>query len=161
MGVTYSTVVFHLGRGTNHALRVHLHVTVVDTTAYDVLLGTEFMTTVRGAYNSYTEMFSYQWSGLDGRLKQHTVSTPCHSPSPPLIAYACFGGLLSGEADLQNVQGASDDIIPVDEYIGYHISTLQLVAVRIQHFAEACVRTESVRLCKEVGEDVRTTPYRH
>ena len=43
LGVTYSTVEFYLGRGTPHALSVHLHVTVVDTTAYDVLLGTEFM----------------------------------------------------------------------------------------------------------------------
>ena len=47
LGVTYSTVEFYLGRGTPHALSVHLHVTVVDTTAYDVLLGTEFMAAVR------------------------------------------------------------------------------------------------------------------
>ena len=71
LGVTYSTVEFYLGRGTSHALSVHLHVTVVDTTAYDVLLGTEFMAAVRGAYDSYTKMFTYRWNGLDGRLRQH------------------------------------------------------------------------------------------
>ena len=57
LGVTYSSVEFYLGRGTPHALSVHLHVTVVDTTAYDVLLGTEFMAAVRGAYDIYTETF--------------------------------------------------------------------------------------------------------
>ena len=41
----------------------------------------------------------------------------------------------------------------MDEDIGYHTSPLQLAAVRIQHLAKACERTESVRLCKEVGED--------
>ena len=69
LGVTYSPVEFYLGRGTSHALSVHLHVTVVDTTAYDVLLGTEFMAAVRGAYDSYTEIFTYRWSGIDGRLR--------------------------------------------------------------------------------------------
>ena len=135
------------------ALSVHLHVTVVDTTAYDVLLGTEFMAAVRGAYDIYTEMFTYRWNGINGRLRQHTVSAPCHSPSPPLIAYACFSGLLSGEADLQDVQGADDDVIPVEEDIGYHTSPLQLAAIRLQHLAEACDRTESVRLCEEVRVD--------
>ena len=124
LGVTYSTIEFTLGRGTNHALSVLLHVTVVDTTAYDVLLGIEFMTAVRGAYDSYTEMFTYRWTGIDRRLKQHAVSAPCHSPSPPLIAYAYFGGLLSGEADLQDVQGADDDVIPAEEDMGYHTSPL-------------------------------------
>ena len=82
------------------------------------------MAAERGAYDIYTEMFTYRWYGINGRLRQHTVSAPCHSPSPPLIAYACFSGLLSGEADLQDVQGANDDVIPVEEDIGYHTSPL-------------------------------------
>ena len=69
LGVTYSPVEFNLGRGTPHALSVKLLVSVVDTTAYDVLLGTEIMAIVRGAYDSYTKMFTYRWNGVDGRLQ--------------------------------------------------------------------------------------------
>ena len=131
LGATYSTVEFYLGRGTSHALSVHLHVTVVDTTAYDVILGTWFMAAVRGAYDSYTEMFITRWNGIDGRLRQHTVPAPCHSPSPPLIAYACFIGLLSGEAELQDVQGADDAVIPAEEDFGYHTSPFHLAEVHL------------------------------
>ena len=60
MGVNYATVEFYLGRGTPLALSVHLHVIVVDTTAYDVLLGTKFMAAVRGVYDTYTKMFTYR-----------------------------------------------------------------------------------------------------
>ena len=51
------------------------------------------------------------------------------------------------------MQGADDDVIPMEEDIGYHTSPLQLAAVRLQHLAEACDRTESVRLCEEVRVD--------
>ena len=51
------------------------------------------------------------------------------------------------------MQGADDAIIPAKEDIGYHTSPLQLAAVRLQNLAEACDRTESVRLCEEVRVD--------
>ena len=68
LGETYALVEFSLGRGTSHALSVSLNVTAVDTTAYDVLLSTEFIAAVRGIYDMYTEKFSYRWKGVDGRL---------------------------------------------------------------------------------------------
>ena len=58
LGKTYAPVEFNLGRGTSHALSVDLLVTVVDTTAYDVLMGTEFIAAVRGTYDIYTEKFT-------------------------------------------------------------------------------------------------------
>ena len=150
LGVTYSPIEFYLRRGTPHAISVKLHASVVDTSAYDVLLGTEFMAAVRGAYDSYTEMFTYRWNGLDGRLRQHAVPAPCHSPTPPLIAYACFGGLLSGESELQDVEDNDDIIIPTEEDIGYHTSPLQLAALHLRNQVGECAHAKSVRLCKEV-----------
>ena len=150
LGVTYSPVEFNLGRGTPHALSVKILVSVVDTTAYDMLLGTEFMAAVRGAYDSYTEMFTYRWNGVDGRLQQYAVPAPCHSPTPPLIAYACFGGLLNGESELQDVEKNDDMVIPTEEDIGYHASPLQLAALHLQNLAEEYAHAESVRLCEEV-----------
>ena len=76
LGVTYSTVEFYLGRGPSRALSVHLHVTVVDTTAYDVLRGTEFMAAVRGAYDSYTKMFTYR-----ARSMANCVNKRCQQPA--------------------------------------------------------------------------------
>ena len=48
LGVTHGKVKFTFSRGTPHMLSVWLLVTVVDTTAYDVLLGTEFKAAMRG-----------------------------------------------------------------------------------------------------------------
>ena len=45
-----------LSRTEGHS--VDLLVTVVDTTAYDVLMGTEFIAAVRGTYDIYTEKFT-------------------------------------------------------------------------------------------------------
>ena len=95
-----------------------MFVTIVNTTAYDVLLGMEFMTAVGGAYDAYTEKLKYRWTGDDERAHTHDLSAPCHVATPPLIAYACFGGLLSGEAKLQDVQGADENTIPEDEEFG-------------------------------------------
>ena len=52
LGVPYGKVKFTLARGTPHMYTVWLFVTIVDTTAYDVLLGMEFMAAVGGAYDA-------------------------------------------------------------------------------------------------------------
>ena len=80
----------------------------------------------------------------------HEICAPCHTASPPLIAYACFSGLLDGEADLQDVQDANDEVIPVEGDFGFHSSPLLLAAINTSTLREACDRTESVRLCEEV-----------
>ena len=77
--------------------------TVVDTTAYDVLLGMEFMKVVKGVYDFYTEKFIYRWEEEISNLHFSTVSAPCHSTTPPLVAETCFSGLISSEAELQVV----------------------------------------------------------
>lgn len=82
-------VKFTLARGTAHMRTAEKIVTVVDTTEYDVLLGTEFMAALGRAYDTYTEMFKCKLIGSDGKLNSHKISAPCHSPSP-IIAYACL-----------------------------------------------------------------------
>ena len=60
LGVTRQKLKFTLGRGSTNSCTIELHVTVVDTTAYDMLLGIEFMRAFNGVYDSYTELFSYR-----------------------------------------------------------------------------------------------------
>ena len=95
LGVTQQKLKFTLGRGSTNSCTVELHVTVVDTTAYDMLLGMEFVRAFNGAYDSYTELFSYRWHDVNGRMLSHGISASCHTSSPPVVAYACFEGLIS------------------------------------------------------------------
>ena len=60
LGKTKTKLKLTLGRGTNNLCVVELHATVVDTTAYDVILGMEFVVAVMGAYDAYTELFTYR-----------------------------------------------------------------------------------------------------
>ena len=94
---------------------VELHATVVDTKSYDVILGMEFVTAVMGAYDAYTEKFTYRWGDGESGLQSHAISAPCHTSTPPVVAYACFGGLICSEAELQDVVGAGDNTIPEDD----------------------------------------------
>ena len=116
LGVTKEKLKFTLGRGTDKLCVVELHATVVDTTAYDVILGMEFVTAVKGAYDAYTERFTYRWDDGEGGLQSHAISAPYHTPTPPVVAYACFGGLICSEAQLQDVVGV-DKIIPGIPYV--------------------------------------------
>ena len=72
-----------------------------------MLLGKEFMTSVGGENGTYTEMFKYCWTNPDGELRSHEILAPGHTASPPLYAYAYFGGLTNNEAELQDVQDAA------------------------------------------------------
>ena len=60
LGVTKNKLKFTLGRGSDNLCVVELHATVVDTTTYDVILGMEFVTVVKGAYDAYTEKITYR-----------------------------------------------------------------------------------------------------
>lgn len=90
-----------------------------------------------GAYDAFTNMFTYRWMDLEGVLQSHVVSATCHVSSPPLIAYA-FGGLISIEAELQDMQGVDDDNIPKDDNFGFHSSPLQLAATQLSQLSQAC-----------------------
>ena len=93
---------------------------------------------MEGAYDTWTELFKYRWLGQDGAIHSHEISAPCHSPTPPLVAYAYFGGFISNEEELQDVEGAHDDIIPPDDDYGFHFSPHQLAAVQLHNLAAAC-----------------------
>ena len=54
LGITNTKLKFTLATGIDHECMVELHATVVDTTAYDVIMGMEFVAAVRGAYDAYT-----------------------------------------------------------------------------------------------------------
>ena len=77
LGVSQGKVKFTFGRGTPHMHKIWLFVTIVDTAAYDVLLGMEFMTTMGGAYDTYTEQFKCRWTGSNGVAHVHEISAPC------------------------------------------------------------------------------------
>ena len=115
LGVTKNKLKFTLGRGTDNLCVVELHAIVVDTTTYDVILEMVFATAVMGAYDAYTEKFTYRWGDGKGGLQSHSIFAPCHTSTPPVVACACFTGLISNEAELHNVQGAEDDIILEDD----------------------------------------------
>ena len=52
------------------------------TPAYNILLGMEFIRAARGAYDSYTRLFTYRYFGPDGCLKSSSLSAPV---TPPLL----------------------------------------------------------------------------
>ena len=125
LGITKTKLKFTLGRGTEHMCVVELEATVVDTKAYDVILGMEFVTAVMGAYDSYTEQFKYRWYNAEGQMQSYSISAPCHSKAPPLMAYAYFGGLISSATELQDVVGSDEDFLPLDDDFGFHTSPHQ------------------------------------
>ena len=125
MGITKNKLKFRLGRGTYNPCVVELSMTVVDTIAYDVLLGMEFIRAVKGSYDSYTEKFIYRTEDEIGHLRSSSLSAPCHAVTRPLVAYAYFGGLVSSSEELQDVLSAFEDTIPEDDDFGFHTSPLQ------------------------------------
>ena len=94
MGQTAAKLEFILSRGTERELRVTLTALVLDTNAYCALLGTEFITTTCGGYDSYTEKFKYRYLAADGVLHSFELSAQCHSATPPLVVYAFVVGLI-------------------------------------------------------------------
>ena len=105
-------------------------------------------------YFAYTELFTYRWEDGSGKLRAHSLSAPCHTAVLPVIAYACFGGLISNAAELQDVQDADEDLTSDEEW-GYHTSPLQLAAFQLSSLAQACEAEDMVRMQKEVrGRDL-------
>ena len=133
--MTKNKLKFTLGRGTCNLCVVELHATVVDTTAYDVIMGMEFITAMMGAYDAYTERFTYRWSDGGNGLQSNSIFAPCHTSTPPVVAYACFTGLINNEAEMQDVEGAEDDTIPEDDDWGYHTSPSQLAGAQLSLFS--------------------------
>ena len=78
---------------------------VVDTNAYCTLLGTKFITVTCGGYDSYTEKFKYRYPSADGVMHSFELSAPCHSVTPPLVAYAFAVGLIDAAEDFLDVLG--------------------------------------------------------
>ena len=122
-----------------------------------MLLGIEFMRVAKGAYDSYTEMFHYRLEDESGNLHSTGIAAPCHTTTRRVVAYAYFAGLISSEAEMQDVQGGfedtileEEDIIPEDEDYGYHTSPLQLAATQLSDLFLACEHETEVRMRKEV-----------
>ena len=107
--------------------------TIIDTPAYNILLGMEFIRVARGAYDLYTGLFTYRYFGSDGRLKSSSLSAPCHTSTPPVVAAAFMVGLIDEAAKLLDVQGTSDDQSPSEEdkEDGYHSAPHQMAAIRL------------------------------
>ena len=122
LGVTHQKLKFTQGRGTANSASVELQVTVVDTTAYDMLLGMDFVREFNGVYESYTEKFSYKWHDATGNMLTHSIFAPCHTTAPLVVAYACFEGLIISPEELLDVQGRHKDIVSEDNHWGWRTS---------------------------------------
>ena len=148
---------FTPGRGTEHEMVIETVVTVVDTTAYDILLGMDFVAAALGGYDSYTELFTYRWEDRNRKLREHSITTPCHTTTPPVMGYACFSGLISSEAKLEDVQSSCEESIleEEEEKFGYHSSPHQLAVAQLSRRVEADERENEVRVSEEVrGHDL-------
>ena len=51
----------------------------------------------------------------NSNLISHSLSAPCHTLTPPVVAVAFMVGLIDEAADLLDVQSAIDNQIPKDE----------------------------------------------
>ena len=95
-------------------------------------------------------MFTYISTDSDGETQSHQFSAPCHSETPPLVAYAYFTDLISNEKELQDVQGLHDDIIPPSDLFDFRDTPRQMMST-IQH--ETTIQEAAkVRLQKEVRD---------
>ena len=107
LGITRTKLKFNLGHGTDNPYVVEMAVTVVDTVAYDVLLGMEFIRAVKGSYYSYTERFTYRAMDAGGHLRSSTINAPCHTVTRPVVAYACFAGPIDNRRTCRRSRVAS------------------------------------------------------
>ena len=82
LGVTPMKIMFTLAHKTLHQCQAEFQVTIVNTLAYDALLGMYFFTAMGGAYDTWTEMFTYRWTDSDGEIQSHQLSALCHSEVP-------------------------------------------------------------------------------
>ena len=98
---------------------------------------------------------TYRWdNGSDG-LRSHSIPAPYHASLLPVMAYACFGGLISNAPKLQDVEDTDEDLKYPDEEWGYHASPLQLAAFQLSSLTQACEAEDMVRAQKEVrGHDL-------
>ena len=68
LGITRAKIIFTLSRGNAKKCRAEIPVTIVNTLAYDTLLGMDFITAMGGAYDTYSEMFKYRWVSTHGDI---------------------------------------------------------------------------------------------
>ena len=83
----------------------------------------EFIRAARDVYDSHTQQFTYRYFGANGKLTSSSLSAPCHTFTPLVVAAAIMVGLIDEAAELLDVQGASDNQIPEEEAdlnVGYH-----------------------------------------
>ena len=73
--------------------------------------------------------------GANGRLTSSSLSAPCHTYTPPVVAAAFMVGLIDEATELLDVQGASEDKILEEEpnmEMGYHSAPHQLAALHLR-----------------------------
>ena len=63
LGTTPHPLQFVLSRNTPTKHRLLVNASIIDTLAYDILLGMESIRATKGVYDSYTEQFTYRYFG--------------------------------------------------------------------------------------------------
>lgn len=94
MGVK-EVAVFTLSRGTSQGTRCSLKATVVDTTASCTLMCMDFVAKLGGGVDTWTETFYYRYEDAASVTRLAILPAPCHTPTPPLVAYIFFTGLVN------------------------------------------------------------------
>ena len=69
--------------------------------------------------------FKYRYLAADGVIHSFELSTPCHSATPPLVAYAFVAGLIDAAEDLLDVLGTFEDDILSYEVDGDQASEIE------------------------------------
>ena len=135
LGTTPHPVEFVLSRNTPAEHRLLVNASIIDTHAYDIILGMEFIRAAKGIYDAYTEQFTHRYFDKASNLVSHSLSAPCHTFTPPVVAVAFMVGLIDEAAELLDVQGTADDQIPEEEEDkdeGYHAALHQMAAIRLR-----------------------------
>ena len=112
-----ASVNFTFMRDTAHEHRVTIRVTVVDTLVYDTLLGMDFISAVKGAYDTWSETFKYRWEDIYGEFHSYEIPAPCHAKIPPPIIHAYYSDNQATQMRGANKEADQQKKVPqVDNY---------------------------------------------
>ena len=162
MGVTH-LLTFTLNRGFDEK-SCKILAAVVDTDAYCVLLSMPF---IAGVVDTLGENFYYRYKDAQGTTQLTTLPAPCHSPTPPVVAYAFFAGLISSSVELLHSvgstdRGSADGTVPeVDngpEPAPHQLAVIQVQILEVQlagattSTLESAVATDDAARCKDAEQ---------
>lgn len=77
-------------------------------------------------------------------MKVAALPTPCHTPTPPLVANAFFTGLVSHLEEVLDTVGSTNDLVP-EKMFGDSPHPQQMDALQIQNLEVEMAATLATR----------------